>query len=123
MLNTEQQDIAALEKQGWQALATDQATAQKYYEPLLTKEAAMLFPGGLLIKGKEKILASIGSQPWQAYEISETQLIHVAEEAKIIVYKVKAWREESDVYNALVSSTYVWREDSWKLILHQQTPV
>lgn len=111
-----------LEEQGWQALATNQATAQRFYEPLLDEQATFLFPGGMLIKGKEKILASMGSQPWQNYEIAEKQLIGMTEEVSVIIYKVTAQREGQDVYKALISSTYIWREDEWRLILHQQTP-
>ncbi len=115
-------DVEKLEQNGWQALATDQATARTYYDSLLAEEAVMLFPGGMLVKGKEAILASIDSQPWHSFELSEVQVIGVNEGVKVIIYKVAAQHEGNHVYEALISSTYVWREDSWKLILHQQTP-
>jgi hypothetical protein len=31
-------------------------------------------------------------------------------------------RRDEQEYSALMSSTYVRREDGWKLVFHQQTP-
>ena len=83
----------------------------------------MIFPGGLLLEGREQILDSMAAQPWQSYQIEDPHLISLSEKAGVVVYKVTAQREGSSPYVALISSTYVCREDQWKLVIHQQTPV
>jgi hypothetical protein len=83
----------------------------------------MVFPGGMLLKGKEEILKSIGAQPWKTFRFEDTQTISLAGNAGAAVYKVTARRKGSATYIALISSLYVLRDERWKLALHQQTPV
>jgi ketosteroid isomerase-like protein len=117
------QILIELETQGWQALSTGEDAARKFYRSLLTDEAVMVFPGGMLLRGKEEILKSIGTQPWKTFRFEGTQTISLAENAGAVVYKVTARRKGSATYIALISSLYVLRDGEWKLALHQQTPV
>lgn len=117
------QEILALEEQGWQALATSQKRAQEFYTPLLAENAVMLFPGGMRLNGKDAILTSIGAQPWHTFQMSEMQVISISERVQAIAYEVTARREGSEPYAALISSTYVRNNDTWQLVLHQQTPL
>jgi hypothetical protein len=82
----------------------------------------MLFPSGMLIDGKEKILESLAAQPWKSFQIEEPQVVSLSENAGVLVYRVTARREGSDPYVARISSTYVLNDGTWKLVLHQQTP-
>ena len=117
------QDLIELEKQGWQALSSERETSKKFYRSILHDDAIMLFPGGTLIDGKEKILESLAAQPWKSFQIEEPQVISLAENAGVLVYRVTAHREGSEPYVALISSTYRLIDAEWKLVLHQQTPV
>ncbi len=111
-----------LEKQGWEALSKGRDVARGFYESLFLNETVMAFPGGMMVGGKEKILSSIDSQPWKFFQIEDSQVISLSENASAIVYKVTAKREGSDPYIALISSMYTCRNGQWKLALHQQTP-
>ena len=116
------QDLVKLEEQGWQALSSKGDAAKKFYGSLLTDDAIMVLPDGMLIEGREKILESMGTQPWKSFQIEDPQVISLSENAGVFMYRVTAQREGSEPYVAFISSTYVLNNGMWKLILHQQTP-
>lgn len=116
-------NLFEFEKQGWEALSTGKEVAQEFYRSLLIDDAIMVFPGGMLLKGKDEILKAIGSQPWKNFKFEETHTISLAENAGAITYKVTARREGSATYIALISSLYILRDGKWRLALHQQTPI
>ncbi|WP_397443288.1 MULTISPECIES: DUF4440 domain-containing protein [unclassified Phormidium] len=96
---------------------------QKVYNSVLRDDAVMLFPGGMIIEGKEKILQSLAAQPWKSFQIEEPRVISLSERAEVLVYRVTARREGSEPYVALINSTYTLSGGVWELVLHQQTPV
>jgi hypothetical protein len=104
------QQLIELEEQGWQALSSTGEVAKEFYGALLADNALMLFPGGLLIEGKEDILGSIAAQPWHSFRIEETHTIQLSESVGLIAYRVTARREDRDAYEALISSIYVLRD-------------
>ena len=115
--------LLELEVQGWEALSSGQDVAQRFYRSLLADDAVMIFPGGMLLRGKEEILESISAQPWESFRFDETDVVSLSEGAGAVVYRVTAQRGSAEPYVALISSLYVFRGDEWKLALHQQTPV
>jgi hypothetical protein len=117
------QELIDLEERGWQALSSEGEAGKSFYSSVLHDDAVMLFPGGMLISGKENILKSLGTQPWKSFQIEDPRVISLSESAGVLVYRVTAQREGSDPYMALISSTYVLSSGDWKLILHQQTLV
>lgn len=117
------QDLINLEEQGWQALSSAGEASKKFYSFVLHDDAVMVFPGGMLIHGKEEILKSLAAQPWKSFQIEEPRVISLSDSAGVLVYRVSAQREGSELYVALSNSTYVRRGGMWQLILHQQTPV
>jgi hypothetical protein len=116
-------DVLVLERDGWRALATRGGAAKKFYASVLRHDAVMLFPGGMRIAGRARILESLGSTPWESFRIENEQVIPLGADAATLVYKVTANRSGAPPYAALVSSTYV-RDGAgaWELVLHQQTP-
>jgi hypothetical protein len=114
-------ELIDLEEQGWRALSTDGDAGRKFYASILRKDAVMLFPGGMRLEGRERILDSLGTQPWQSFRIENSQVISLTEGAATVTYKVEAQRKGKDPYVALISSTYV-RSKAWELVVHQQTP-
>lgn len=107
-------ELLALERQGWQALATAGGAARAFYAGLLREDAAMLFPGGLRIEGRDAILASLDAQPWASFRIEQPRLIELGPAAATLVYGVTAQRPGSPPYRALISSTWV-RGPGWRL--------
>jgi ketosteroid isomerase-like protein len=115
-------ELIELERQGWRALSSQGDAGQKFYASVLREDAVMLFPGGMRIDGRENILASLSSQPWESFEIESPRVVSLTHKAVVLVYRVTARRKGSPPYIALISSTYVQDRD-WKLVVHQQTPV
>jgi hypothetical protein len=111
------------ERGGWEALSTSKSAAQRFYDPILADEALMIFPGDMLLSGKKTILDSIGSQPWESFEMEDTRMVALTTESQAVIYRVTAQRAGSEPYRALISSVYVHQDGRWQLILHQQTPV
>jgi hypothetical protein len=114
-------ELIDLEEQGWRALSTEGDAGRKFYGAVLREDAVMLFPGGMRIEGRERILEAFGAQPWKSFEIQNPKVIPLSEVAATLVYEVTAQRDGSEPYTALISSTYV-RSKSWQLVIHQQTP-
>ncbi len=110
-----------LELQGWDAISRKGDAGKRFYESILREDGVMLFPGGIRIAGRERILQSLGSQPWDTFQIEDAKVISLGTAAATLVYKVTAQRKGSQPYVALVSSTYSGGQD-WKLVIHQQTP-
>ena len=116
------EELVDLEQQGWIALSTEGGTGREFYGSVLREDAVMLFPGGRRIDGREPILESIGTQPWEAFRIENPQVVVLTPSSATVVYRVTAQRKGSQPYVALISSTYV-RDQDWRLVVHQQTPV
>ncbi|WNZ23271.1 nuclear transport factor 2 family protein [Leptolyngbya sp. NK1-12] len=117
------QTLIDLETQGWHALSTGGEASKQFYSSVLRDDAVMLFPGGIRLDGKENILQSLAAQPWKSFQIEAPQVISLSETVGVLVYQVTAQREGSNPYGALITSTYVLSDGTWKLALHQQTLV
>ncbi|GFE78481.1 hypothetical protein GCM10011487_04810 [Steroidobacter agaridevorans] len=114
-------ELIDLEEQGWRALSSAGDAGKKFYASVLREDAVMLFPGGMRIAGRERILESLGTQPWDSFQIENPTVIPLASNAAALVYTAKAQRKGSEPYVALISSTYV-HDRTWQLVVHQQTP-
>lgn len=116
------QELIDLEVQGWRALATEGDAGRNFYASVLREDAVMLFPGGMRIEGRERILQSLGAQPWETYELKDLNVLALTEDAAAVIYKATARRKGSEPYTALICSTYV-RAATWQLVVHQQSPI
>lgn len=114
-------ELIELEERGWRALSSAGNAGKTFYASVLREDAVMLFPGGMRIAGRERILESLGTQPWDSFHIENPTVISLATNAATLVYTVKAQRKGSEPYVALISSTYV-HDRTWQLVVHQQTP-
>jgi hypothetical protein len=115
-------ELIELEEQGWHALATRGDAGRKFYASILREDAVMLLPGGMRIVGRERILQSLGDQPWESFTIEDSNVVVLNANAVTLTYKVKAQRAGSAAYVALISSSYAL-DRSWQLVVHQQTPM
>jgi hypothetical protein len=114
-----EQTLIGLERAGWEALASDRGV--RFYQDVLLDTGVMIFPVGVF--GKAEALQGIASAPpWDRYELREVRVLRLGESAASVVYAVEAQRADQPAYRARMSSTYVRREDGWKLALHTQTP-
>ncbi|MEZ4610522.1 MAG: hypothetical protein R2838_09815 [Caldilineaceae bacterium] len=49
-----------------------------------TVRRAHALPGGMRLEGKDAILAALAAQPWQRYDLRETQMIDLGDAAVLI---------------------------------------
>lgn len=79
------------------------------------------------VSSRDEIAATVTDGPrWRDLEIEVEGLVEPAPDVAVITYEARAVQgEDGDErrYHALVSSGYVRREDGWKLVFHQQTPL
>ena len=77
------------------------------------------------LKSREEVAATASTQPgrWRDLEMSSRHIVQPADGVAIISYRADAKRFDGEPYAALVGSGYVRREDGWKLMFHQHSPV
>jgi len=114
-------ELVALETEGWHALCAGPAEATAFYSKVLAREPVIMLTGGLRITSRDQIIESMGGPPWSAFEIIDPKESLLGSDAGFLTYKVRADREGTP-YTALLSSVYVREGGEWKLALHQHTP-
>ena len=60
---------------------------------------------------------------WRDLKISHQQFLQVTDRVAIVSYRADVTRADGEPYSALIGSTYVRREQGWKLAAHQHSPV
>jgi hypothetical protein len=115
-------DLLALERAAWEALCEGGDAAVAFYDEVLAKDVLMLFPGGMVIDDRAQVVDSMRGANWRSFDITENHVLDLTPDSAVLAYRVKAQRDGSDDYEALLNSTYVREGDDWKLALHQQTP-
>ena len=109
-------DLIALEEQFWKGDAD-------FYRQRLTAEALMVFPDPVGVLGKEETVASISQATrWRDVELTEVNVVMLATDAALLVYRATARRAEQATDVTRASSVYVRQEGVWTLAFHQQTP-
>jgi hypothetical protein len=95
-----------------------------FYEANLTADAVMVFPAPFGIVGRAGAINAAEQAPvWEDVELEETQVVGVTDTSATLVYKATGRRPGGSVYRTYATSVYVRDGDSWKLALHQQTPI
>ncbi|MGY1824160.1 DUF4440 domain-containing protein [Geodermatophilus sp. SYSU D00079] len=115
-------DLAALEERGWQALSTSAEAALAFYDRVLDDDVEMLLPGGMRLDDRATVLAAMGGPPWSSHALEDVVVRRLSADSGLVTYGVVAQREGVAPYSALISSAYVRRDDGWRLVFHQQTP-
>ncbi len=114
-------DLIALERQGWEALSADGPTAGAFYDRILDEQCVMLLPGGMVLDDRAGIVEAMSGRPWSRYALEDPRCLRPTADTAVVHYGVVAERD-GDEYSALMSSLYVRRESGWRLAFHQQTP-
>lgn len=70
-------------------------------------------------------LAATARNPnrWCDLDITFKGIVEPSDGVAILSYVAKATRESGEPYAALVSTGYVKRQDGWKMMFHQHTPL
>jgi hypothetical protein len=122
-LMTTSEELIALEKRGWEALATSGEAAADFYRQVLDDDIAMVFPGGISIFDRDAVIESMGGEPWSSFDLSDIHVLMPVSDVGIVTYRSTSQRGDQPPYVALITSLYTRRGDVWRLTLHQQTAV
>jgi hypothetical protein len=60
---------------------------------------------------------------WRDLKITNRQMLQPTHDVAVISYRADVLRADGQPYAALVSSAYVNKDDGWKLMFHQHSPV
>lgn len=82
----------------------------------------MVLPGGHVIDDRAVAIDSMSGTPWTSFELRDERVLELTEDSAVAVYRASARRNEVD-NEALFNSTYVREAGSWRLAVHQQTPI
>ncbi len=119
---TSDNELIDLEQSAWEALTSSGADAAAFYDRVLADHILMLLPGGMVIDDRAQVVDSMKGADWDSFELSDSRVVPLSDDSAIVAYRAHARRGDSD-YEALFNSTYIRENGSWRLTLHQQTPV
>ena len=116
---TDQHELEALERLGWEALCGPDGAG--FYRDLMADDGLMVFPG--LVLEKERTIEAIeGEPPWEWFEMSDVHTVEAAPDVAFVTYRATAERAGEGTYRAMMSTVYARRDGRWRLVLHQQSP-
>jgi ketosteroid isomerase-like protein len=76
------------------------------------------------VLGREDIAATASTpNRWRDLRISNRKYLEIADDVSAISYRADVLRADGEPYSALVSSVYAARDEGWKLVLHQHSPM
>ena len=89
---------------------------------MTAKDAVFVFPypAGIL-QGDSLWRESVVAQRWRSVLMTERHFKRENDVA-ILAYRVSAEREDTPIYEALCTSSYLKDDGKWLRIVHQQTP-
>lgn len=110
-------DLLSIERELWSGRAEP-------YREHLDPECLVAFTEMAGVTARDDIAASVDAgERWRNVDLDVVGLLQPTDEVAILTYRASAVRGEEERYRALVSSGYVRREDGWKMMFHQQTPL
>jgi hypothetical protein len=112
------QELIQVERRGWEALCSTDAVT--YYQQHLAADALMAFPFGVMDR-EEVLRAMAAARPWASFDMENPRVIQLGPDCGVLVYAVTAQREGQETFAAVLSSTFVRRDDNWRLAFHQQS--
>ena len=121
-MDPQHRELIDLERAAWEALTDSGEAAVAFYDKVLARDVLMLFPGGMVIDDRAQVVDSMKGADWDSFELSDERVLDLGDDSAVVAYRAHATRGDTD-YDALLNSTYVLEDGSWRLVLHQQTPV
>jgi hypothetical protein len=115
-------ELVEIERAGWDALSASGDVAKSHYADALAQTVLFLLPGGVLLDDRAAVIDSMGGEPWSSYRLFDERVVELSDDSAVLAYRASATRNGTE-YEALVSSTYVRAGGTWRLAVHQQTPL
>lgn len=113
--------LLALEHDGWASLCD--GTGGTFYGNLMTPDALMVLTNGMVMD-RETVVASLNDSPtWDSYEIFDTKIVDLGDDAAALVYRARAQRGDIEPFVALMVSAYRSMTGEPQLATYQQTTI
>jgi hypothetical protein len=110
-------ELLAIERELWSG-------GPDSYQRHVDEECLVAFTEMAGVSSRDAVAASVASGPrWRELTMDVQGLLAPTSDVAILTYRASAVRGRDERYTALASSAYVKRQDGWKLVFHQQTPV
>ena len=106
------------EHAGWEAIREGRAAG--YFGTKLTADAATISPEGVL--DRRETIQSLHASSWDHFELHEPRLVRLGDHAGVLAYRAIV-KKGDDVYEAWLSTTYLWQDGGWKIASRQETPL
>jgi hypothetical protein len=112
--------LLGLEHDAWQSLVDGRGRA--HFAQVLDGDGLVVGLGSGPATG-EDALDRLGGRAWSWFRLRGPRSVALGSDAASISYRVVARRDFDVEYQALVASIYRRHGDSWRLVVHQHTPV
>ncbi|WP_026820436.1 nuclear transport factor 2 family protein [Arthrobacter castelli] len=115
-------ELLEIEHRGWSSLCD--GTGADFYGSIMIDDGVMVLAHGVVMD-RDAVIASLNeAPPWRTYEISDARLVNTGDDAAVVVYTGRAYRDGVEpAFVGLMSSVYVRKSGGWRLALYQQTVV
>ena len=96
----------------------------EFYRHHLAGECLMVFPAPVGILNRDQVLESLAHGPrWARVAMNDRRALRAMDKTIILAYRADGEREDDgSPYAVLAASVYVYRDGTWRLAFHQQTP-
>jgi hypothetical protein len=113
-----EKDLLALEKKFWTG-------DSKFYRDNVDDTCLIAFGADMagVMSNKDVAATAKDGNRWKHLDIKLKGLIEPADDVAILSYEANAVRSNGERYAALVSTGYAKRDEGWKMVFHQQTPL
>jgi Domain of unknown function (DUF4440) len=106
------------ERAGWEAIRDGRAAS--YFGSKLTADAAMVLPEGVL--DRRETIQSLHAASWDSFELHDPRLVRLGDHSGVLVSRAVVTSGD-DVYEAWISTTYVWQDGGWKVAARHEIPL
>lgn len=113
-------ELIELERAGWASLCD--GTGAAFYGRTMTADGLMVLANGSVMT-REDVVAALDQAPrWDSFDMNDERVVSVGSDTALLVYLGTGHRAGADPFTGVMSSVYVRRDGSWRLVLYQQTP-
>jgi hypothetical protein len=110
-------ELLPIEEELWRA-----AGNRDLYSSHAAADAVHVFPGWG-VSDLPRVLDAVESvAPWDSFELEDVRALALGPDAAALVYTARASRG-GEPYVAAMTTVYRREGGTWKLVLHQQTPL
>jgi hypothetical protein len=113
-------ELYSLEEEGWHAIS---AANGDFYRRLVTPDTLIVEHDG--VSTGDDLVAEIdgNNSPFEGFTLDQHKIVPLSDDSAVVTYRANAEVAGRGTFRLYMSSVWVRREDGWKLMFHQQTPV